>query len=154
MTASGFRDGPPFSTAWVSERFYRHADADPLADLLPEDEEGWGTPVEFSRPWPEMLTDGWQRVVASDPEAVPPWLDAYREASHLTLVVTFNDARHLRLSRAREHVGVSYPADAIVEADDPVEAFVTAILAILDRHVDASSLPVPRLSEVCRRRAI
>jgi hypothetical protein len=45
-----------------------------------------------------------------------------------------------------EHEGMSYPAGAIVDADDPVEAFVTAILTVLDRHVVKAGLPVPPLS--------
>lgn len=149
MSDAPLREGPPFSVAWTSERLYRRADSDPLADLLPEG-EGWGTALEFSHPWPALLADGWQSIVASDPEAAQQWLAAYREAWHPTLVVSFADVRHLRLSPGRDHIGASYPADVIVDADDPADAFVTAILAILDRHVMRSSLPVPLLSEICR----
>lgn len=151
--SSASREGAPFSVVWFSERLYRPATEDPLADLVVDldpdgatEVAGWGVALELSQPWEDLLTEAWQRVVARDPEAVHEWRDRYLATRHHVLVVSFTDVRWPRFSRSSEHEGMSYPADAIVDAEDPVDAFVTAIVTVLDRHVDRAGLPVPPLS--------
>lgn len=157
MTASD--PATPFSVAWVSMSLYRDAtgpdplvaglgDLGDLGDVTALLDELGGTRVEVDG-WDEALDLAWQEIVASSP-AVRPWVSDYVAArGDEGLTVTFRDTARVVGRRGYGDFGVSYPADLLLAgADDKVAAMRTAVLTVLDRHVDRRSLGVPLLSEV------
>lgn len=146
----------PFGVAWISMSLYREATGpDPLVEELSDlgdvtdllDELG-GTPVEVDG-WDEALERAWEEIVGSSP-AVRPWVSEYVAArGDQSLTVTFADTTRIVGRRGYGGFSVSYPADLLLgDADGKVAAMRTAVLAVLDRHVDRQSLDVPLLSEV------
>lgn len=147
----------PFGVAWVSTSLYRESALDPLLEVLSDlgdvtdllDELG-GTPVEVDG-WDEALDRAWEGIVDSSP-AVRPWVSDYLAArDDEDLTVAFGDTARVVGRAGRGYFGVSYPAGLLLASDDKVAAMRTAVLAVLDRHVDRRSLDVPLLSEVCAR---
>jgi hypothetical protein len=146
----------PFGVAWISMSLYREvAGPDPLVedrtalgDVTTLLDELGGTRVEVDG-WDEALDRAWAEIVGSSP-AVRPWVSDYVAArGDQDLTVSFADTTRVLGRRGYGGFAVSCPADLLLDAvDDKVAAMHTAVLVVLDRHVDRQSLDVPLLSDV------
>ena len=146
----------PFGVIWTSLSLYREATGpDPLledqadhADLSDPLGESAGTRVEVDG-WDEALDRAWTQIVGSSP-AVRPWVADYVAArGDQDLTINFNDSTRVSGRAGSGYFGVTYPASLLLaDVDDKVAAMRTAVLVVLDRHVDRQSLDVPLLSDV------
>ncbi|TGN63673.1 hypothetical protein EXE59_06700 [Nocardioides eburneiflavus] len=146
--------GQPFSVAWTSDSLYREASGPdpflgPEGDLTPVVDEMSGTRVEVDG-WDDALDAAWQDIVRSDEAAVREWERSYVAARGAQdLAVDFNDGTRVSGRAGAGYYGVSYPAGLLLaDAGGKVAAMRTAVLVVLDRHVDRQSLDVPLLSDV------
>jgi hypothetical protein len=127
---------PPFSVVWLSDRLYRVT-----ADFGPS-----GKAVEVDG-WDDALGNAWRGLLVH-PEA-PGWVADYvSRRGDEGLTVTFGDTTRVVGRGGYGNFNVSYPADLLLGGDDKVSATRTAILAVLDRHVDKHNLDVPLLSKL------
>ena len=129
--------GRPFSVAWLSERLYR----------VTADFGSAGKAVEVDG-WDDALTTAWEQLADAAPEVLE-WADDYRGArGDEDLTVTFGDTGRVVGRRGSGYFSVSYPTELLLAGDDQVSAMRTAILVVLDRHVDRRELDVPLLSSI------
>lgn len=124
----------PFGVAWLSDRLYRVT-----ADFGPA-----GKAVEVDG-WEHALDDAWRQLLAHSD--APEWVASYVNCrGDEGLTVVFGDTTRVIGRRGYGNFNVSYPVDLLLGGDDHVSAMRTAILAVLDRHVDKRNLDVPLLS--------
>ena len=124
----------PFSVAWLSRRLYRVT-----ADHGPA-----GKSVEVDG-WTDALDDAWRQLIA--PPDIRLWVADYLDCRGAeSLIVTFGDTSRVVARGGDGYFGVSYPTDHLLAGADRVSAMRTAILVVLDRHVDRRKLDVPLLS--------
>ena len=129
--------GRPFSVTWLSDRLYR----------VTADHGSAGKAVEVDG-WDAALEAAWGQLAGAAPEVLQ-WVADYGDArGDEGLTVTFGDTSRVVGRRGNGHFNVSYPADLLLAGDDQVSAMRTAVLVVLDRHVDRRMLDVPLLSTV------
>ncbi|MBC2933681.1 hypothetical protein [Nocardioides sp. zg-1228] len=126
----------PFSVAWLSDRLYRVT-----ADHGPA-----GKAVEIDG-WSDAAESAWLQLVAQ-PEVVR-WVADYLDCrGDESLTVTFGNTSRVVGRRGYGDFIVSYPTDLLMAGEDKVSAMRSAILVVLDRHVDRRKLDVPLLSAI------
>lgn len=124
----------PFSVAWLSDRLYR----------VTADFGSAGKSVEVDG-WGDALNNAWRQLV-TQPEALQ-WVADYLDCrGDEGLTLTFGDTTRVVGRRGHGAFNVSYPTDLLLSGEDKVSAMRTAILVVLDRHVDRRKLDVPLLS--------